>query len=278
MNATTTFWPSASSPMSDAGPSASTSPAFTRLARCARSASGCSRCSGSSAGTWSGGRCPALRCPSPSARRRCASRRRSRPCRARLATTVTPESRATMPSMPVPTSGASVRISGTAWRCMLAPMSARFASSCSRNGTSAAATDTSWFGDTSISSTISGVTSLKSPFKRAETRVSLNLPFSSRLAVAWAMYLPSSSSAEYQVDLVGDPAVLDLAVGRLDEAVLVDAGVGRERRDEADVRTFRRLDRADAAVVGRRARRAPRSPRARGSDRPARGPRGAACG
>ena len=42
---------------------------------------------------------------------------------------------------------------------------------------------------------------------------------------------------------------LDLAVRRLDEAVLVDARVRRERRDEADVRTFRRLDRADAAVV-----------------------------
>ena len=43
----------------------------------------------------------------------------------------------------------------------------------------------------------------------------------------------------------------DLAVRRLDEAELVDARVGRERRDEADVRTFRRLDRADAAVVRR---------------------------
>ena len=41
--------------------------------------------------------------------------------------------------------------SGTAWRCMFEPMSARFASSFSRNGISDAATDTSWFGDTSIS-------------------------------------------------------------------------------------------------------------------------------
>jgi hypothetical protein len=39
--------------------------------------------------------------------------------------------------------------------------------------------------------------------------------------------------------------------GDLDEAVLVDAGIARQRRDQADVRTFRRLDRADAAVVGR---------------------------
>ena len=54
-----------------------------------------------------------------------------------------------------------------------------------------------------------------------------------------------------ELDLVGDRAVLDLAVRRLDEAELVDARVGRQRRDEADVRTFRRLDRADAAVVRR---------------------------
>src|SRR4051794_13189315 len=42
---------------------------------------------------------------------------------------------------------------------------------------------------------------------------------------------------------------LDLAVGRLDEAVAVDPAVGRERSDQADVRPFRRLDRADPAVV-----------------------------
>src|SRR4029453_14310088 len=52
----------------------------------------------------------------------------------RLATQVTPESRATTASIPVPTSGDWVRSSGTAWRCMLLPMSARLASSFSRNG------------------------------------------------------------------------------------------------------------------------------------------------
>ena len=52
-----------------------------------------------------------------------------------------------------------------------------------------------------------------------------------------------------EVDLVGDPPADDLAVRRLDEAELVDPRVRRERRDEADVRAFRRLDRADAAVV-----------------------------
>ncbi len=43
---------------------------------------------------------------------------------------------------------------------------------------------------------------------------------------------------------------MTLAVRRLDEAVLVDAREARERRDQADVRAFRRLNRADAAVVG----------------------------
>ena len=68
----------------------------------------------------------------------------------RLATTVTPESMATGRSMPVPTSGTSARSVGTAWRCMFEPISARLASSCSRNGISEAATDTICFGDTSM--------------------------------------------------------------------------------------------------------------------------------
>ena len=42
-----------------------------------------------------------------------------------------------------------------------------------------------------------------------------------------------------------------LAVRRLDEAEVVHPRVGRERRDEADVRAFRRLDRAHAPVVRR---------------------------
>src|SRR4051794_35063732 len=52
-------------------------------------------------------------------------------------------------------------------------------------------------------------------------------------------------------DLVGDDAVLHDAVRRRDEAVLGDLRVARQRADEADVRTLRRLDRAHPAVVGR---------------------------
>ena len=51
-------------------------------------------------------------------------------------------------------------------------------------------------------------------------------------------------------DLVGDPAVDDLAVRGLDEAVLVHPRVGGEVADQADVRAFGRLDRAHPAVVG----------------------------
>src|SRR5580692_10150509 len=63
----------------------------------------------------------------------------------RLQSTTAPESRAVTRSMPVPTSGASPRMSGTAWRCLLEPMSARLASSFSRNGIKLAATETSCF-------------------------------------------------------------------------------------------------------------------------------------
>ncbi len=52
-------------------------------------------------------------------------------------------------------------------------------------------------------------------------------------------------------DLVGDAAVLHLAIGRLDKAVLVDPRERRQRVDETDIRSLRRLDRADAAIVGR---------------------------
>jgi hypothetical protein len=54
-------------------------------------------------------------------------------------------------SIPVPMMGASVVSSGTAWRCILDPMSALLASSCSRKGKSAAAeAHHNCFGDTSM--------------------------------------------------------------------------------------------------------------------------------
>src|ERR1035441_4889725 len=50
-------------------------------------------------------------------------------------------------------------------------------------------------------------------------------------------------------NFVNDHAFLDFAIRTFDEAVFVDAGETGERRNQADVRTFGRLDRADAAVV-----------------------------
>src|ERR1700723_1684348 len=50
--------------------------------------------------------------------------------------------------MPVPTRGASLRSSGTDWRCMFEPIRARLASSCSRNGIIAVATETICRGET----------------------------------------------------------------------------------------------------------------------------------
>ena len=71
---------------------------------------------------------------------------------ARRATTTAHESRAAFSSNPVPTRGASGKSSGTDCRCMLLPISARLASSCSRNGISAAAMDTNCSGATSMKS------------------------------------------------------------------------------------------------------------------------------
>ena len=77
---------------------------------------------------------------------------------------------------------------------MLAPISARFASSCSRKGTSEAATDTICAGATSMYWMRSGeVTRMDSPFSRADTRSSVSRPSLSSVALACAMtYLPSS--------------------------------------------------------------------------------------
>ena len=68
---------------------------------------------------------------------------------------VAQESRAITLSIPVPTIGASGLSSGTACLCILDPISARFASSCSKNGMSEAATPTSIRALKSISSTSS---------------------------------------------------------------------------------------------------------------------------
>ena len=68
----------------------------------------------------------------------------------RLATIVTPESKATSLSMPVPTNGDSGYNKGTACLIMLDPIKALFASSFSKKGISDAATETNCLGETSM--------------------------------------------------------------------------------------------------------------------------------
>ena len=131
--------------------------------------------------------------PPPSAASTSSTRTTMRPASTRstlpgrFATTAEPESTATMRSMPVPTSGFSARSVGTAWRCMFEPISARFASSCSRNGMRAAATDTICFGDTSMYWTLSGVDIVNSLFTRTETSSLTKRLSVSSSALAWAM-------------------------------------------------------------------------------------------
>src|SRR6478672_8207292 len=53
------------------------------------------------------------------------------------------------------------------------------------------------------------------------------------------------------LDPVGDPTIHNLAIGCFDETKLVDARECAHRADQANVRTFGRLDRTNAAVVRR---------------------------
>ena len=77
--------------------------------------------------------------------------------------------------------------------------------------------------------------------------------------------------------VINDAPALDLAVGRLDKAELIDARVAGKRTDQTDVRTFRSLNRADAAIVRRMDVADLESGALARQTRPAREPKGAAC-
>ena len=134
---------------------------------------------------------------------------------------------------------------------MFEPIRARLASSFSRNGISAAATETICLGDTSIRSTSSLRRQAVVAGVAGNDQIVGELALVVELGVGLGDVVLGLFHGRQIDHVVGDLAVHDLAVRRLDEAVLVDAGEGRERVDQADVRAFRRLDRADAAIVGR---------------------------
>ena len=92
-----------------------------------------------------------------------------------------------MASIPVPTNGASARTNGTACLCILEPINALFASSFSKKGIKAAATETNCLGETSIRSTPLGSDIIKSPLNLQLTRSLEKLPETSSSAFAWAI-------------------------------------------------------------------------------------------
>ena len=176
---------------------------------------------------------------------------------------------------------------------MFEPISARLASSFSRNGISDAATETSCFGETSMYSislrsgeneltALSGGVTLvddvalfveldvrladdvfvlfpRGQVERKRLEFGLLPPLSPSFLFAFST--SSSGTCSPGLNFVSPPLLIstysitrpsiDLAIRRFDKAELVDTRKARQRRDQSDVRTFRRLDRADAAVVRR---------------------------
>src|SRR5208282_3614905 len=51
------------------------------------------------------------------------------------------------------------------------------------------------------------------------------------------------------IEALSDTAILDLAIRRFQKTEIVDAGERRQRRDQTDVRAFRRFDRTNTTVV-----------------------------
>ncbi len=89
---------------------------------------------------------------------------------------------------------------------MLAPISARLASSFSRNGIIAVATETICMGETSISSTCSGFTTGYASSWRTWTMGRRKWPFSSSGSLPGAMwYRWSTSAVMYSMSLVTTP-------------------------------------------------------------------------
>ena len=140
--------------------------------------------------------------------------------------------------MPVPTS-ASDFTSGTAWRCMFEPMSARLASSCSRNGMSGRRRHHLARGDVHVVDVLArdvlDLAALGADQDALLVEVAVGVDDRVGLRDDVLVLLVGRQV----VHLVGDAALDDLAVRRLDEAERVDPAVGGERADQTDVRALR---------------------------------------
>ncbi len=152
-------------------------------------------------------------------------------------------------SRPVPTQGGSTFSNGTACRCMFEPIKARLASSCSRNGISAAETETVCFGEMSTYSNLIAADGREVTLDAGQLQALLDVTAADGHGIRRGQDALHLFVGTQVLHVAVDLAVLDDAVRRDEEAVLVDVRVDRQRRDEADVGAFRRLDRADSAVV-----------------------------
>ena len=159
-------------------------------------------------------------------------------------------------------SAARSRSSGTAWRCMFEPISARLASSCSRNGIRPAETPTICFGrDVDVLDLLDGDRLRSRRRTRADDAVPSRSCRSSVGVSAGARYGFDLLVGPQPLDLVGQLAVLrPCGTGVIEEAVLVDA-----RRRSTATRSGRCscLPASRSGRCGRSARcarRAPRSP------------------
>ncbi len=172
-----------------------------------------------------------------------------------------PEFCATAFSRPVATSGGSATSSGTACRCMFEPISARLASSCSRNGISPAETPTICFGEMSMYSTLLGRDHRRGRrSNRPMTRSDADLVALGRRVGRGEVPRRDSSSARSFTTSSRQLPVLDLAVRRDEEAVLVDLGVDRRATRSGRCSCLPASRSGRCGRSARCARRAPRSP------------------
>ncbi len=134
-------------------------------------------------------------------------------------------------------------------RCMLAPISARLASSCSRNGMRAVRhRDDLLRRDVHVLD-VGGVGEDRLAALAAQDRADeavLRVQLGVRLGDRLVLLLRGVEA----LDLGRHHAVHHAPVRRLDEPELVQGRVAAQRADQADVRALRGLDRAHAPVVG----------------------------
>ena len=116
---------------------------------------------------------------------------------------------------------------------------------------SAAATDTSCFGETSTKSTLSARHQQHVAMMTNRDQLFGELAVLGQRHIRLGDMMLGLLDRRQIAHLVGDLAVHHPPVRRLDEAVFVDPRIGRERIDEADIRPLRRLDRADPAIMRR---------------------------